>query len=159
MKFDPEDAILLLDRLNFNTESAKKYLDSRKAAEAMISETILILTILAAVFITGASLGQLLLRIRLAKLERMNLEMEQKRIVDLKKAINSRAIIIERRRPTKFEQEVQDEIDEILGDIENLSERLRTAPSRPSVPSELIIPAPRAWFFYFSIPVGCAFLR
>ncbi|MDQ3001832.1 MAG: hypothetical protein M3Y08_11305 [Fibrobacterota bacterium] len=85
----------------------------------MISETILILTILAAVFITGASLGQLLLRIRLAKLERMNLEIEQKRIVDLKKAINSRAIIIERRRPTKFEQEVQDEIDEILGDIEN----------------------------------------
>jgi hypothetical protein len=85
----------------------------------MISETILILTILAAVFITGASLGQLLLRIRLARLERMNLEMEQKRIVDLKKAINSRAIIIERRRPTKFEQEVQDEIDEILGDIEN----------------------------------------
>jgi hypothetical protein len=85
----------------------------------MISESILILTILAAVFITGASLGQLLLRMRLAKMERMNLEMEQKRIVDLKKAINSRAIIIERRRPTKFEQEVQDEIDEILGDIEN----------------------------------------
>jgi hypothetical protein len=52
-------------------------------------------------------------------MERMNMEMEQKRIVDLKKAINSRAIIIERRRPTKFEQEVQDEIDEILGDIEN----------------------------------------
>ena len=85
----------------------------------MISETILILTILAAVFITGASLGQLLLRLRLAKLEQMNLEMEQKRILDLKKAINSRAIIIERRRPSKFEQEVQDEIDEILGDIEN----------------------------------------
>ena len=85
----------------------------------MISESILILTILAAVFITGASLGQLLLRLRLAKMERMNLEMEQKRIVDLKKAINSRAIIIERRRPSKFEQEVQDEIDEILGDIES----------------------------------------
>lgn len=84
-----------------------------------ISTAILMLTILAAVFITGASLGQLLLRIRLAKMERMNLEMEQKRIVDLKKAINSRAIIIERRRPSKFEQEVQDEIDEILGDIEN----------------------------------------
>jgi hypothetical protein len=85
----------------------------------MISTEILILTILAAVFITGASFGQLLLRIRLAKLEKMNLEIEQKRIVDLKKAINHRAIIIERRRPTKFEQEVQDEIDEILGDIEN----------------------------------------
>ena len=34
MKFDPEDAILLLDRLNFNTEAAKKYLDSRKSTEA-----------------------------------------------------------------------------------------------------------------------------
>ena len=33
MKFEPDDAILLLDRLNFNTESAKKYLDSRKATE------------------------------------------------------------------------------------------------------------------------------
>lgn len=33
MKFEPEDAILLLDRLNFNTESVKKYLDSRKATE------------------------------------------------------------------------------------------------------------------------------
>jgi len=86
----------------------------------MISETILILTILAAVFITGASLGQLLLRIRLAKLERMNMELEQKRIGDLKRAINQRAIIIERRRPaSRFEEEIRDEIDEILGDIEN----------------------------------------
>lgn len=34
MKFDPADAILLLDRLNFNTEAAKRYLDSLKAAEA-----------------------------------------------------------------------------------------------------------------------------
>jgi hypothetical protein len=32
MKFDPEDAILLLDRLNFNTEAAKSYLESRKTA-------------------------------------------------------------------------------------------------------------------------------
>ncbi|MEO7424525.1 MAG: DUF3536 domain-containing protein [Fibrobacteria bacterium] len=32
MKFEPEDAILLLDRLNFNTEPAKKHLDSLKAA-------------------------------------------------------------------------------------------------------------------------------
>lgn len=85
----------------------------------MISETLLILTILAAVFITGASVGQLMLRLRLAKMERANLEIEQKRVVDLKKAINARAIIIERRQPTRFEQEVQEEIDEILGDIEN----------------------------------------
>jgi hypothetical protein len=85
----------------------------------MISETLLILTILAAVFITGASVGQLMLRLRLARMERTNLEMEQKRVVDLKKAINARAIIIERRQPTRFEQDVQEEIDEILGDIEN----------------------------------------
>jgi len=85
----------------------------------MISETILILTILAAVFITGASLGQLLLRIRLAKIERSNLELEQKRITDLKRAINSRAIIIERRRSMGRHEETRDEIDEILGDIEN----------------------------------------
>lgn len=32
VKFDPEDAILLLDRLNFNTETAKRYLETRKAA-------------------------------------------------------------------------------------------------------------------------------
>jgi hypothetical protein len=32
LKFDPEDAILLLDRLNFNTEAAKRYLETRKAA-------------------------------------------------------------------------------------------------------------------------------
>ncbi len=85
----------------------------------MISETLLILTILAAVFITGASFGQMLLRLRLAKLEKSNLELEQKRIVDLKKAIHSRAVILERRKPTAYEQEVQDEIDEILGEIES----------------------------------------
>lgn len=32
MKIDPKDAILLLDRLNFNTEAAKTYLVSKKAA-------------------------------------------------------------------------------------------------------------------------------
>lgn len=31
VNFDPEDAILLLDRLNFNTEAAKRYLETRKA--------------------------------------------------------------------------------------------------------------------------------
>jgi hypothetical protein len=31
MKFNPKDAILLLDRLNFSTESAKTYLESKKA--------------------------------------------------------------------------------------------------------------------------------
>lgn len=84
----------------------------------MISESILILTILAAVFITGASLGQLLLRIRLAKMERMNLEIERKRLSELKKAIHSRSVIIDHRSPTRFERAVKDEIDDLLGDIE-----------------------------------------
>jgi hypothetical protein len=85
----------------------------------MISESILVLTILAAVFITGASLGQLLLRIRLVKLERMNMELEQRRLSELKKAIRSRAIIVEHRNPGQYEREIKSEIDEILGDIEN----------------------------------------
>jgi hypothetical protein len=34
MKFDPDDAILLLDRLNFNTEAAKRYLESWKKTAA-----------------------------------------------------------------------------------------------------------------------------
>ncbi len=85
----------------------------------MISESILILTILAAVFIAGASFGQMILRLRLAKLERANIEAEQKRLAELKKAIHTRAIIIDKRTANRFEQEVRDEIDEILGDIEN----------------------------------------
>ena len=85
----------------------------------MIPESLFILAILTAVFLAGASLGQLLLRLRLAKAERANMEIEQKSLSALKKAINSRAIIIEHRGPSQFEREVRDEIDEILGDIEN----------------------------------------
>ncbi len=85
----------------------------------MVSESILILTILAAVFITGASMGQLLLRFRLARLERMNLDLEQKRLTELKKAIQSRTVIVEQGNSSHFEQEVRSEIENILGDIEN----------------------------------------
>ena len=85
----------------------------------MIPESMFILAVLAAVFLAGASLGQLLLRLRLAKVERTNMELENKRLSALKKAIHSRAIIIEHRGPNQFEREVRDEIDEILGDIEN----------------------------------------
>lgn len=85
----------------------------------MIPESLFILAILTAVFLAGASLGQLLLRLRLAKAERANMEIEQKSLSALKKAIHSRAIIIEHRGPSQFEREVRDEIDEILGDIEN----------------------------------------
>jgi hypothetical protein len=85
----------------------------------MIPESVFILAVLAAVFLAGASLGQLLLRLRLARLERSNLEIENKRLSALKKAIHSRAIIIEHRGPSQFERDVRDEIEEILGDIEN----------------------------------------
>ena len=85
----------------------------------MIPESMFIVAVLAAVFLAGASLGQLLLRLRLAKLERSNMELENRRLSALKKAIHSRAIIIEHRGPSQFEREVRDEIDEILGDIEN----------------------------------------
>jgi hypothetical protein len=85
----------------------------------MIPESVFILAVLAAVFLAGASLGQLLLRLRLARLERSNLEIENQRLSALKKAIHSRAIIIEHRGPSQFERDVRDEIEEILGDIEN----------------------------------------
>ena len=85
----------------------------------MIPESVFILAVLAAVFLAGASLGQLLLRLRLARLERSNLEIEKKRLSALKKAIHSRAFIIEHRGPSQFERDVRDEIEEILGDIEN----------------------------------------
>jgi hypothetical protein len=85
----------------------------------MIPESMFILAVLAAVFLAGASLGQLLLRLRLAKLERSNMELENRRLSALKKAIHSRAIIIEHRGPSQYEREVRDEIDEILGDIES----------------------------------------
>ena len=84
----------------------------------MISETVLILTIVAAVFITGVSSGQILLRIRLARLERLNLELEHKRLVELKRAIQIRPPQTE--APSgRFNQEVRNEIENLLGDIEN----------------------------------------
>lgn len=85
----------------------------------LIPETILILTVLGAVFVAGASVGQLLLRVKLAKMERENLELEKKRMADLRRTIKARAIFIERKGPNRLDQAVRDEIDEILGDIEN----------------------------------------
>ena len=85
----------------------------------MIPESVFILLVLAAVFLAGASVGQLLLRLRLARWEKANFEIEQQKLSSLKKAIHSRAIIIEHRAPNQFEREVRDEIDEILGEIEN----------------------------------------
>ena len=85
----------------------------------MIPESVFILLVLAAVFLAGATVGQLLLRLRLARWEKANMEIEQKKLSALKKAIHSRAIIIEHHLPNQFEREVRDEIDEILGKIEN----------------------------------------
>jgi Mg2+ and Co2+ transporter CorA len=85
----------------------------------MIPESMFILGVLAAVFLAGASLGQLLLRLRLAKLERANMELENKKLSSLKRVLHSRAIIIEHRGTRQYDREVRDEIDEILGDIEN----------------------------------------
>ena len=84
----------------------------------MISETVLILTIVAAVFITGVSFGQILLRIRLARLERVNLELEQKRLIELKLAIQFRPQIGES-SSSPISREVRNEIENLLGDIEN----------------------------------------
>ena len=84
----------------------------------MISETVLILTIVSAVFITGVSFGQILLRIRLVRMEKQNLELEHKRLIELKRVIQIRTPETEA-DSGRFNQEVRNEIENLLGDIEN----------------------------------------
>jgi hypothetical protein len=84
----------------------------------MFSQAFILFTLIAAVFLLGASVGQLILRIRLEKLERVNLQLDQKRLATLSKALNGRAIVVER-RGVRYERDVRDEIDSMISDIEN----------------------------------------
>ena len=84
----------------------------------MFSQTFILFALIAGVFLLGASVGQLLLRIRLEKLETLNLQLDEKRLSMLTQAIDSRAIIVEH-RGARFEREVRDEINEMISEIEN----------------------------------------
>ncbi len=85
----------------------------------ILSETLFILLIIGTVFLSGAAVGQLVLRVKLARLEKTNLELEQRRVAELKKVIQARSIVMEKRPPTRFEQSVRDEIDDMLGESDN----------------------------------------
>jgi hypothetical protein len=85
----------------------------------MTQQTFLALALIAAVFLAGASIGQLLLRVRLARLERINRKLDQKRLDALARALNSRAALLAHAGDDKvFEHRVRDEIDSILTEIE-----------------------------------------
>ena len=83
----------------------------------MFSQIFVLSILVAAIFLLGASVGQLLLRIRLEKLESLNLQMDEKRLTLLTQAIDSKAIIVEH-RGVRFEREVRDQINEMISEIE-----------------------------------------
>lgn len=82
----------------------------------MTQHTLLSFVLLAAVFLAGASLGQMLLRVRLARLERINMLVDQRRLRTLARAWESRARALG--NETGYEHEVRGEIDTILAEIE-----------------------------------------
>jgi hypothetical protein len=83
----------------------------------MTQQTLLVFVLIAAVFLAGTSIGQLLLRIRLARLDRINMRLDQRRLNTLAKAWQSRAAASPE-RDLAFEVEVREEIDTILTEIE-----------------------------------------
>ncbi len=83
----------------------------------MTQQTLLVFVLLAAVFLAGASVGQLLLRIRLARLERINMRLDQRRLNALARAWQSRAASLPD-RDIAFESEVREEIETLLTEIE-----------------------------------------
>ena len=82
----------------------------------MTQQALLLFVLIASVFLAGASVGQLLLRIRLARLERINMRLDQRRLNALARAWQSRAALGE--QDAVFELEVRDEIETILTEIE-----------------------------------------
>jgi hypothetical protein len=85
----------------------------------MTQQTFIAFVLIAAVFLAGASIGQLLLRVRLSRLERINRRLDQKRLDAFARALNSRAAHLSQAGDDKgFERLVRHEIDSILTEIE-----------------------------------------
>jgi len=71
------------------------------------------------VFLSGTIVGQLILKLRLAKIEKDNLILEQKRVMDLKSILRVKSGSKRKRRSSsEMDQLVRDEIDDIIDDIE-----------------------------------------
>jgi hypothetical protein len=84
----------------------------------MFSQTFILFVLVAAVFLLGASVGQLLLRIRLEKLESLNLQLDEKRLSVLTRAMDARSIIVEH-RGARFEHDIRNQINDMISEIEN----------------------------------------
>ncbi len=83
-------------------------------------ETWTIILLFCLVFLSGTFVGQLMLKIKLTRLENDNLKLENKKIQDLKDLLQSRS---HRRHHHKsssssYDRSVKDEIDDLLSDIE-----------------------------------------
>ena len=91
----------------------------------MISESLIIILIVSLVFLSGTYAGQLIFKMRLAKLEKENLLLGQKRMMDLRNLLGSKSHSGKRRHhhssseiSSEMDKAVRDEIDDILGEIE-----------------------------------------
>jgi hypothetical protein len=91
----------------------------------MISESLTILILISLIFLSGTYLGQLIFKIRLAKLERENLMLGHKRMMELKELLGSKPLSSGKSRSRssshsriEVDKAVRDEIDDILGEIE-----------------------------------------
>ena len=83
----------------------------------MFSQIFVLFVLVTTVFLLGASVGQLLLRIRLEKLESLNLQLDEKRLSVLSQAIDSGSIIVEH-HGVRFERDVRAEINDMISEIE-----------------------------------------
>jgi uncharacterized membrane-anchored protein YhcB (DUF1043 family) len=84
----------------------------------MFSQIFILFALVAAIFLVGVSVGQLLLRLKLEKLEALNLQRDEERLEALTRAMDSRAIVVEQ-RGENFERTIRNEINEIISGIEN----------------------------------------
>lgn len=84
----------------------------------MTQQTLLVFVMLSAVFLAGVSVGRLMLRVRLARLERINMRLDQRRLNTLAKAWQSRAAAAVSEAEAHYASNVRDEIDSILTELE-----------------------------------------
>lgn len=86
----------------------------------MTQETFIIFVSITAVFLAGAAVGQLWLRLQLARLRHINLKRAQKRTANTPAFREPRKLVLEyhSNRFDRQESDIRDEIDEILDEIE-----------------------------------------
>lgn len=87
----------------------------------MISESLVVILLVSLVFLAGTYIGQLIFKMRLAKLEQENLLLGQKRMMDLRNLLGTKSHSGKRKHhhsSGEMDKAVRDEIDDILGEIE-----------------------------------------